>query len=419
VEKTTQNRNDQSSEPLDIRSKGSLEVRIHAAGEDLLNGFVRVLSQIPGGDSGPQQLAKELGVDKVLASRILKAMRAPDPMSVIHRVPGPEPMRRLLKASSKCGVNRDDLVSANSAVDRYESLIRSEIGDRSALEAILSAWVPEARREFELRRKQAAFRAMSQLKGAQVDVYAETAILYPSENGEMIDIVWIKAVIGLHRLRPGVQVKFTSRRQVEYPDQRTTCTLAGEPIDGVSSTVLDAYSSSPTPELEIQKAGETIHYLLKEDSFGVSSSINLVTCDVNRAEIPRYIPKERNRKAWAASEISIPSRRGHFDLLVHKDLYAQSFPELRIYDTTINGQADVNDPARDVDQFDLLESIENLGIGINRFGSSHVPNYRQMIDDVCTQLNYQTEALRGYRCITDYPIYGSQIAMVFATQEKA
>ena len=96
MEKTTQNRSTQSSEPLDIRSKGSLEVRIHAAGEDLLNGFVRVLSQIPGGDSGPQQLAKELGVDKVLASRILKAMRAPDPMSVIHRVPGPEPMRRLL-----------------------------------------------------------------------------------------------------------------------------------------------------------------------------------------------------------------------------------------------------------------------------------------------------------------------------------
>ena len=397
---------------------GSLEVRIHAAGKDLLDGFVRVLEQVPGGDSGPQRLAKELGVDKVLASRILKAVRAPDSMSVVHRVPGPEPMRRLLKASSKHGVNADDLIKANKAVDQFESLIRSEIGDRSALEAILSAWVPEARREFELRRKQAAFRAMSQLKGAQVDVYAETAILYPSECGEQIDIIWIKAVIGLHRLRPGVQVKFTSRRQVEHHEQRTTCTLAGEPIEGVSSTVLDTYSSLPTPELEIQKAGETIHYLLRDGSFGVSSSINLVTCDVNRAEIPRYMSKERNRKAWAASEISIPSRRGHFDMLVHQDLYNQSFPELRIYDTTINGQADVNDPGRDVDQFDLLESIENLGVGINRFGSSHVPNYRQMIDEVCTRLGYQTDALRGYRCITDYPIYGSQIAMVFSTQGR-
>jgi transcription initiation factor IIE alpha subunit len=57
---------------------GSLEIRINAAGEDLLAGFVRVLDQIPGGDSGPQRLAKELGVDKVLTSRILKALRASD-----------------------------------------------------------------------------------------------------------------------------------------------------------------------------------------------------------------------------------------------------------------------------------------------------------------------------------------------------
>lgn len=397
---------------------GTLEVRINQAGEDLLNGFIRVIEQIPGGDSGPQRLAKELGVDKVLASRILKAIRAPDPMSVVHRVPGPEPMRRLLKASTKHGVNTEDLISANGAVDRFESLIQSEIGDRSALEAILSAWVPEARREFELRRKQAAFRAMSQLKGAQADVYSEAAIFYPSDDGEHIDIVWIKAVIGLHRLRPGVKVKFTSRRQIETQDGRKTYTLDGQPVDGLSSATLRSYCSSPTPELDIQHAGEAMHYLLNEDSFGASSSIDLVTCEVNRAEIPRYIPKDRNRKAWASSDINIPSRRTHFDIFVHKDLYVQSFPELRVYDTAINGQADINDPSRDLDQFDLLESIENLGTGLNRFGSSHVPNYRKMLGEVCTTLGYETDALRGYRCISDYPIYGSQYAMVFSTQDR-
>jgi len=399
-------------------SMGELEVKIYAAGEDLLDGFVKVLGQVPDGDSGPQRLAQKLGVDKVLASRILKALRAPDPMSVIHRVPGPEPMRRLIKASSKHGVDPADLLKANEAIDRFESLIRSEIGDRSALEAILSAWVPEARREFELRRKQAAFRAMSQLKGAQVDVYSEAAIFYPSADGEHIDIVWIKAVIGLHRLRPGVPVKFTSRRQVEDQNGRKTYTLAGEPVDGVASATLGGYCTVPTPELDIEHAGEAMHYLLKDDSFGVSSSMNLVTCEVNRAEIPRYVPEARNRKAWASSDITIPSRRAHFDIFIHKDLYTKSLPELRIYDTTINGQADINDPSRDVDQFDLLESIENLGTGLNRFGSSFVPKYRTMLEEVCTTLDYDGSVLRGYRCISEYPIYGSQYAMAFATQDR-
>tara|TARA_R110002073_G_scaffold152651_3_gene307474 strand:+ start:111554 stop:112753 length:1200 start_codon:yes stop_codon:yes gene_type:complete len=397
---------------------GTLEVRINAAGEDLLDGLVRVLNQIPGGDSGPQQLAKELGIDKVLASRILKAIRAPDPMSVVHRVPGPEPMRRLLKASSKLGVNPADIVTANSAVDRFETLIRSEIGDRSALEAILSAWVPEARREFELRRKQTAFRAMSQLKGAQADVYAECAIFYPSADNEHIDVVWIKAIVGLHRLRPGVPVKFTSHRQIEGQTQRKTYTLTGDPVDSLSSATLKNYCSTPTPTLNVHPAGELMHYMLKDDAFGVSSSVDLVTCEVNRAEIPRYIPDERNRKAWASSDINIPSKRMQFDVLVHKDLYNRSFPELRIYDTTINGQADINDPARDMDQLDLMESIENLGAGLNRFGSSSVPKYRAMLEEVCSTLGYDGTALRGYRCTADYPIHGSQTAMIFSTQDR-
>ncbi len=398
---------------------GTLEIQINAAGKDLLDGLARVIGQVPGGDAGPQRLAKELGIDKVLASRILKAIRAPDPMSVVHRVPGPEPMRRLLKASSKLGVNPEDLIAAHSAVDRFESLIRTEIGDRSALDAILSTWVPEARREFELRRKQAAFRAMSQLKGAQADVYAEAVIIYPSKTDpDQLDIVWIKSIVGLYRLRPGVTVKFTSRRRVEHHEKRVTTTLDGRPMDGLASSTLNSYCSSPAPELDIQHAGESIHYLLKEGSIGASSSINLVTCDVNLAEIPRYIPAELNRKFWVANDIDLPSRQMHFDIFVHKDLYTQSFPELRIYDTAIIGQADINDPSRDVDQFDLLESIENLGVGINRFGSSSVPNYRQLLDEVCDTLHYDTNALRGYRCTSDYPIYGSQYAMTFQTQER-
>lgn len=406
-----------SLETKDLSLAG-LERRISEAGEDLLGAFVRVIDQVPGGDSGPQRLAKELGIDKVLASRMLKAVRAPDAMSVVHRVPGPEPMRRVIKASSRLGVNPDDIRDATEAIDRFETLIRTEIGDRSALDAILSAWVPEARREFELRRKQAAFRAMSQLKGVQARVYAECAIFWPSADGEHIDIVWIKSVVGLQRLRPGGRVKFTSHRAIERGGGRSTYTLTGEPVEGVESSTLGAYCTIPTPKLETHHAGEVVHYLLEPGGFGAQSAIDLVTCEVNRAEIDRFVPSERSRKAWASSDINIPSRRMQFDVLVHRDLYNSAFPELRVYDTTIQGQADINDPSRDVDQLDLLESIDDLGAGLARFGSSHVPRYRQMIGEVCSTLGFDPDQLRGYRVSSDYPIYGSQTAMLFNTQDR-
>lgn len=403
--------------PIPSRPLESIEVRITQTGDALLRGLTRVIDQLPGAEAGPQKLAGQLGVDKVLASRLLKALRSTDPMAMVHRTPGPEPLRRVLAASAKLGVAPDLLAEAHAAVNQYEDLIRSDIGDRSALEAILSAWVPEARREFELRRKQAAYRAMSQLKGVEAEVYAEAAIFWPSPDGQHIDIVWVKAVIGLHRLRPGVPIHFTSQRRVEGRDGRRPTNLAGEPVDAVQGAVVPEFSTNPVPRLRTQIAGEATHYLLDEPGFGSGSAVNLVTCEVNRAEIPRYLPIARNRRAWASSDINIPARTSQFDLLIHHDLYPGESPDLRVYDTTIRGQADVNDPTRDIDQYDLLETIEPLGVNADRFGSSVVPQYRAMLAHICSALAFDGTKLRGYRVLAEYPIYGSQFAMTLRTTD--
>jgi len=394
----------------------TLELRCAQAGGDLLQQLTRVINEVPGADAGPQRLATLLGVDKVLASRLLKALRAPDPMSVLHRAPGPDPLRRVLKASAKKGVDPELIALASQAVDRFETLIRSEIGDRSALEAILSAWVPEARREFELRRKQSAFRAMSQLKGVQAEVYAETAVFAPAPSDPTrIDVVWIKCLVNLQVLRPNVRVKFTSRRAVESGADRRPLTLSGDAIEDAQGAILAAYSSDPAPQLEAHRAGELMHYLLEPEGFGASHAQTLVTCEVNRAEIGRYV-EDTSRKAWASSDVNIPSRRLQFDVLVHEDLYAGAHPDLVIYDTAINGQADINDPERDIDRLDLIETTEHLGRGVDRFASSLVPRSRQLLGEVFSTLGFDAEKTRGYRVVSDYPIYGSQYAMCFPTQ---
>lgn len=410
---------DQASIPMVIpdRPLESIEVRITQTGDALLRGMSRVIERVPGSEAGPQKLAGQLGVDKVLASRLLKALRSSDPMAMVHRTPGPEPLRRVLAGSAKWGVPADLLAEAHAAVDGYEDLIRTDIGDRSALEAILSAWVPEARREFELRRKQAAYRAMSQLKGVEAEVYAEAAIFWPSEDHAHIDIVWIKAVIGLHRLRPGVPVHFTSQRRVEGREGRRPTTLQGEAVDTVEGAVVAEFSTNPVPRLKTQIAGEATHYLLDEPGFGSGSAVNLVTCEVNRSEIPRYLPTSRNRRAWASSDINIPTRTSQFDLLIHEDLFPGESPDLRVYDTTIRGQADVNDRTRDIDRFDLLETVDALGMGSHRFGSSVVPQYRALLAHVCDTLGFDGERLRGHRVVSEYPIYGCQFALTLRTTE--
>lgn len=397
----------------------AIEIRIADTGDALLKGFSRVLESVPGSDSGPQRLAGKLGVDKVLASRLLKALRSPDPMAVVHRAPGPDPLRRVLQGSAKLGVPKQLLADAHAAVDQFELLIRTDIGDRGALEAIISAWVPEARREFELRRKQAAFRAVSHLKGAEVDVYAESVFMWPNPDGETIDVVWVKAQIGLRRLRPGATIKFVSRRQVEPGSgERRPETLDGKRVSAADSTHLPEFCSDPQPRLEIIHAGECVHTMLADHGFGAASSVNLVTCEVNRGELPRWIPEQRNRVAWVSSDVTTPAKRQHLDAFIHRDLFTRGEPSLRLYDTVVNGIADLNDPTRDIDKLDLMEQIEPLGYGISRCRAANIPNYSKMLSHICDRLGWDGSLLRCYRVNVEYPVHGMQTAIAFPTVSR-
>ena len=76
-------------------------------------------------------------LDKVLTSRLLRALDAGDPFAAVHRMPGPEPLRRLLRACSARGAGRDELARAEVAVDRFDRLINGELGDRQALGKIV------------------------------------------------------------------------------------------------------------------------------------------------------------------------------------------------------------------------------------------------------------------------------------------
>ncbi len=392
-----------------------LQVRIMQTGERLLAGLSRAVDSLPDSRGGPQALARRLGVDKVLASRVLKMVRSGDPMAAIHRAPGPDPLRRVVRAMVKAGVDIKVTEEAVRAIEGFERLIVDDVGDRSSLDTILSAWVPEARRDFELRRKQTAFRAISQLKGVQAEVFAEAAIFWPSADGEHLDVVWIKSLSGLTRVRPGVTVKFTSVRGVERPDGRRPLTLSGERIDSVKNTVIPEFCSNPTPELTARVVGEQTHYLL--ESMVLGESVQIVTCEVNRSELPRFLPGSRGRRAWASTDIAISTQRCQLDVLVHTDVFPREDPDLRVYDTAVLGTADRNDSARDVDILDLLEKVDNMGVGIDRFGSSDVPRYRKILEHVCERLGFDGTKLRGYRVVSDYPLYGSQYAMSFRTTD--
>ncbi len=388
-----------------------LEARFSRTGADLRDTLNDVLATLPAGNQGPQGLARALGLDKVLTSRLLKAARDRDPIAVVHHVPGPEPMRRFYRAARRRGADPALVAAGETAVDAFQTLIREEVGDRSSLDAVISSWLPQARQEFELRRKQSAFKAISQLKGVSARLSLATVLLHPAADGERIDVVWILGLFGIQRWRPGARVKLASRRQITSGSARRPTTLAGESVEGLEGLRLDDFCHAPPAALEVRRLGETVHYLLADESFGRKASSDLLLAEVNLAEMAR-VP-EAGRRGYVFAEVSTPCSTLLFDVLVHEDVYAGATPALELYDTAFDGVVDVNDPARAVDRLDAAETLQAITGGPPALRVPDVPNHVELLRHVFESMGWQSDAFRAYRSRIEYPLYGSQVVVAF------
>jgi hypothetical protein len=127
----------------------------------------------------------------------------------------------------------------------------------------------------------------------------------------------------------------------------------------------------------------------------------------------RTVAAGSGRKGYMFAEVSIPAEVLQLDVFVHRGVYPGSDPEVRVYDTSFEGVADANDRARDIDVLDVLEHAVPLGEGLSSCRSGDVPRYLELVRHACARLGWDGGAFRGYRCRVEYPIYGSQVAMLF------
>jgi hypothetical protein len=393
----------------DHPQSGLVDERITDVGRALADAFTGVLEAIPGGPHRPQWLARSLGVNTVLTSRILKATQQHDPFAVAHMIPGPEPLRRLLQAANKRRVDRKLIKNANDAVDRFQQLIDAEAGDRSALDAIISGWLPDAREQVELLAKQSAFRGVSHLLGTASEAAHYTFILFPSLRrlGRADELV-IFNTRGLRRLRRGFIVNYDTVHAGS-----SMLTVTGDPVDALDGLLLEQFCSKPLPQLHVVRDGAVAQYTVAGQEVGVRSAVDLVhaTYLPEKREV-QLQPGEAARKANFAMGIDTPTKLFLFDVLLHKDIFPGRQPDLSLFRTAgVFGSPPT--ARRDMDRLDVSESVQALGQGLGQFRSADTPAHQEMLQFVCEKRGWDPSLLCGFRCRIDYPMYSSEISLEF------
>jgi hypothetical protein len=382
-----------------------VEDRIRGVGERLGQTLGALLAALPGAPFRPGQLALVLGVNRAVASRVLAATSQRDALEVLHRIPGPEPLRRLVRSATRKGVPTDLAGEADAAISAFDGLIRNEAGTRAALDALISSSLPGARDRFELASKYSVYKGLSQLKGVQADHWLGVAIVLPSLDDPLKhDLTWLTGSVAIQRLRPGVTVRFSYRHRKDDP---------GAEPPPLSVVPLDEFCVNPPARLQSRATGDMIHYTLPDDLLGPQEIVDMFVVDHHPAAINRYAKDAPRHHTSLFVEPAIPVGSLTFDTILHDEAFPGAEPQLWIYDTGYDGIANVNDAARDIDRLDVSESVEFLGHDMRRFSAAEIPRYGEMLLHLADRFGWDPVRFRGYRTRIRYPVFGWQVCLAF------
>jgi hypothetical protein len=393
-----------------------LRSRVEQLGTDLAQSLTALVADVPRRPSGPQALGRALNMTTVTASRLLKALGQPNPISVLQLLPGPNPLRKMVDTAEEIGTPPSVCETARGHVTAFDELIRDEAGDRGSLRAMLSAWLPDDRREFEGQRRQTIFKALSELEGVACEFELTTILFAPSESAGKVNLVSLKCLLGIDRIRPDAPVKLGTRRlstNDEAYAERVPLNLDGAPaLNGLDAVRLDGFCNAPPAPLVARQYGHHVEYALGPTGFGRNSKVDLVIGELTRDE-PMTRSPSSTRPPYFFTVPEMPTRNVVFDLVVHKDLFDDGTPSLLYYDTSSNGPAIAADPARELDLRYCPEPLQKLGRGIQASRLLEFPRYVSLLEHVGEKLAWTLSDFDVYRVQMSYPMVGRQITLAF------
>lgn len=321
----------------------SLEDRLRGVSRDLVSSLECVIREAVGrcvaasGDGGgapeelrPVLMTTHLGLDKSLASRVVRSIAAECELRALLGIPTPQGLALIAGAARDAGVPADLLAGLEGATQRYSEILGEFSGGRTDLDAALSGWIPEQRLRAERDARRSVFRGMTTLCGTRASAVYNAVFLTPSSHADRIDTVILALRQDLRRLRSGARLHVVSlRADPSRKDSRQRhLGLDGVPLTGdPARLVLAELCSHPIPALEVEQTGEALSIAVHRDALDVNEFATIGLAWRNEAHFPRYATDERRFLSLTAG-VSCPTEALVVDVFVHRALGLESPPEV-------------------------------------------------------------------------------------------
>jgi hypothetical protein len=369
--------------------------------DELISSLRTVLHSSTLDGLGPIEVARTLGLDKTFTSRLMSALRASDSLVALSLLPGVVPIRQFIAASRDQGASARAAQAAERRLHRFDHELQSAFGTRTRLDAVIADELPEARRRHEDGARQAVYRGMALIKGVSFDLESYTWVVHPSrKDSGRVDILFLAALVGIHRLRPTARVRVSSYHPAGRPERgarllRKFCRPAGLTIAASSRKNLTSYEIST-------------------GSVRRDAAADVFLTEFMGSATPRTGPT-RGKDSWTVGDmIAHPIKRLELVLLIHEDVWVGCDFSLRAYDSVSRGAEG------DFEELSLDAEVVRSHAEAKAFRASPVPNYLEILRYLTAPLGWSLEgpsghpAFRKVSCEIAYPLYGAHIFLALA-----
>ncbi|MCA9001500.1 MAG: hypothetical protein KDB61_06225 [Planctomycetes bacterium] len=375
-----------------------------------------LVDQAGGSQQGPKQLSDRFDITIGTASRFLRAIAEDNPIDVMQGIPGPVPLKKFIESTRDSGFPKGLVSDAIEAIEEFEELIRQVGGTRSGLDTVLSNWQAKGRKPFEMKRRQEAFKALSELKGVSSELHFQAFVLYPGETHEFLDILKVTGEMNIARTRECAPLYFGTTRKPadlsQVPPHLLTYNLDGHCLqDGNHSARVEGFGPRPTAPMATKQFGEEVIHLLGPTSLATEGRVDMIAAEVSKPGARRRAAGLCEDPLFVFAIPGIPSRKFNLDFLIHRDALPPGMAEVLVYSIVPMGPADVGDPAREHDLFEIPETLEVHTGSLSSLQLDGFPGYVSLLEHSFQKLDWTMDKFTCWRLQVDFAPLGTQFCI--------
>jgi hypothetical protein len=371
-----------------------------------------------------QDLQKLFGLDGKLSWQVFKLAGPGEPLALAPHVPNPVPMRRFLSVSRKHGLPKDVIAELSAAYEDFERLVGAHAGDRTTLDSMARACSNgDGEHLIDLQHRKAAFKCQSHYWGVQTQTRLVTYLLHPGSGPGGNDVAQVRALLGLHRLRPNADLVADVcrlRPDTGEPDHYRRDMLDPQAAAEHGTAIVPHFCTRPLPRMASQRLpNDLTRTEIVGDDVGRRSAADLVFGHAWR-DAPLDTDAATNRPCFRANVwVRQPTVLLIVDMLAHRKTFPTFQCRLQVLDewdrTIEGGKGPAGTPAVELPFRDRVMQIDG---GVDSASLREVPRYREMLQFTADRFGWTLDDFDVYRFRMEYPLHHTTLNFHYVLDSK-